>query len=130
MSYCLLQKLEHIYPNQNLVHRIRVGGSCMRVGGWKGGRTEKRGGKTVDLEKLVEFHASAFIRVSSNPCIGPLPRAKASFFYCPYELMSYCLLQKLEHIYPNQNLEMKNWIRIKSSTIFRIRRFIWISIFS
>ena len=52
----------------------------MRVGGWKGGRTEKRGGKTVDLEKLVEFHASAFIRVSSNPCIGPLPRAEASFF--------------------------------------------------
>ena len=34
-------------------------------------------------EKLIEYSASAVIVVSSNLCVGSLPRAKMNFFLLP-----------------------------------------------
>ena len=56
---------------------------------------------------MIEYSASAIIIVSSNPFVGPLPRIKISFSYYQDKLMNYCLQQKWQHFYPNQDLEMK-----------------------
>ena len=37
-----------------------------------------------DFVMLIESLPSGFIVVSSNPCVGPLPRTKLSFSYYQY----------------------------------------------
>ena len=34
-----------------------------------------------NLKKLIEYSISAVMVVSSNPCVGPLPKTQISFFY-------------------------------------------------
>ena len=42
-----------------------------------------------DLKKLIEHWASAANEVSSNPCVGPIPRIKISLLsVCTDELIS------------------------------------------
>ena len=54
---------------------------------------------SLDSVKLIEHLFSAVSVVSTNPCVGPSPKIKISFF-----LLSLCtensyLLQKLLHFY-------------------------------
>ena len=47
-----------------------------------------------DLEKLSEYQASTVKVVSSNPCVGHIPRIKISFFYYQYAQIRSYQLQK------------------------------------
>ena len=48
----------------------------------------------VELEKLIEYWASAVNVVLSSSCVGPLQRIKKSFFCYQYALMSSYQLKK------------------------------------
>ena len=81
------------------------------------------------LEKLIEYSTSAVIVVSSNPCVGPLPRTKISFF-----LLSICTDRLMNYSKNNNTFtSIKTWkwkkqTRIKPISWIRI--FTWISIYS
>ena len=60
-----------------------------------------------NLEKLIEYSASAVIFVSSNLCVEPLPRTEISFLLLSIWTDELLSTPKITALLPNQSLELK-----------------------
>ena len=60
-----------------------------------------------NLEKLIEYSASAVIFVSSNLCVGPLPRTEISFLLLSIWTDELLSTPKITTLLPNQSMELK-----------------------